>query len=191
MMEYKDVAAAVRRPGLTRSGTDVIQENLGKAESSGLEVEAQAALNSRLTVTLNVAWLNSEWKEFLADLNNDGIVTDNSHFDLPAAPEWSLFGAVDFRAPLRAGAVHMHLEARYRSSHVLLAQSNAEFAQRSASTLINGFVAWAPQSRRFRVSVFGRNLTEERFRSSAFASVPPLNTFNAPRTLGMEVQFNF
>ena len=191
VMEYKDVAAAVRRPGLTRSGTDVIQENLGKAESSGLEVEAQAALNSRLTVTLNVAWLNSEWKEFLADLNNDGIVTDNSHFDLPAAPEWSLFGAVDFRAPLTAGAVHMHLEARYRSGHVLLAQSNAEFAQRSASTLINGFVAWAPQSRRFRVSVFGRNLTEERFRSSAFASAPPLNTFNAPRTLGMEVQFNF
>ena len=190
-MEYEDVVAVVRRPGLTRSGTDAIQENLGEAELSGLEVEAQLAISRQLAVSLNAAYLKSEWKEFLADLNNDGIVTDNSHFDLPAAPEWSLFGAVDFRAPVRQGTVHLHLEARYQSSQVLLAQTNAEFARRGASTLMNGYVAWAPQNRRFRVSVYGRNLTDELFRASAYAGLFPLNTFNAPRTLGMEVQFNF
>ena len=191
MMEYEDVAAVVRRVGLTRGGTDAIQENLGEAELSGLELEAQLAINRSLAITLNAAYLKSEWKEFLADLNNDGVVTDNSHFDLPAAPEWSLFGAADYRAPVAAGTVHLHLEVRHQSRQVLLTQTNAEFAQRGANTLINGYVAWAPQSRRFRVSVYGRNLTDEFFRGSAYAGVFPLNTFNAPRTMGLEVQFNF
>ena len=191
MMDYEDVAAVVRRLGLTRSGTDAVQENLGEAELYGLEAEAQLAISRQLTVSLNAAWLDSGWKEFLADLNNDGIVTDNSHFDLPNAPEWSFFGAVDLRAPIAAGMVNAHLEVRYQSGQTLLAQTNAEFARRAASTLLNGYVAWAPQSRRFRVSVYGRNLTDELFRASASASLFPLNTFNAPRTFGMEVQFNF
>ena len=190
MMEYEDVAAVVRRPGLTRSGTDSIQENLGEAELSGLELEAQMAISSELTVSFNAAWLNSEWTEFLADLNNDGVVTDNSFFDLPAAPEWSFFGAVDFRAPLNASMVHLHLEVRHKSRHALLAQTNAAFARRAAHTVINGYVAWAPQSRRFRVSLFGRNLMDELYRGSAYLGLFPLNTFSAPRTLGVEVQFN-
>lgn len=191
MMEYEDVAAVVRRPGLTRGGTDAVQENLGEAELSGLELEAQLAVNRSLAITLNAAWLNSEWKEFRADLNNDGIVTDNSYLKLPAAPEWSLFGAADYRAPVAAGTVRLHLEVRYQSSQTLLAQTDAAFAQRGASTLINGYVAWAPQSRRFRVSVYGRNLTDEFFRASAYAGVFPLNLFGPPRTMGLEVQFNF
>ena len=191
MIEYEDVAAIVRRPGLSRGGTDAIQENLGSAELSGLELEAQMALNRQLSVSLNAAYLKSEWKEFLADLNNDGIVTDNSLFDLPAAPEWSFFGAVDYRAPINAGTAHMHLEVRYQSRQTLLAQTNAEFAQRAATTLLNGHVAWAPQSGRFRVSVYGRNLTDKLFRGSAYAGLFPLNTFNAPRIFGMEVRFNF
>ena len=191
MMEYEDVAAVVRRLGLTRGGTDPIQENLGEAEVSGLELEAQLAINRSLAITQNAAYLKSEWKEFLADLNNDGMVTDNSHFDLPAAPEWSMFGAVDYRAPVAAGTAHMHLEARYQSRQALLAQTNAAFARRGANTLINGHVAWSPQNRRFRVSVYGRNLTDQLFRGSAFAGVFPLNTFNAPRTMGLELQVNF
>ena len=190
MMEYEDVAAVVRRPGLTRSGTDSVQENLGEAELSGLELEAQLAISRKLAVNFNAGWLKAEWTEFLADLNNDGVVTDNAFLDLPAAPEWSLFGAVDYRAPLHAGMVHWHLEVRHKSRQALLAQTNAAFAQRAANTLINGFVAWAPQSRRYRVSAYVRNLTDERFRGSAFASLFPLNTFNAPRTYGVEVQFN-
>ena len=126
----------------------------------------------------------------MADLNNDGIVTDNSFFDLPAAPEWSFFGAMDFRAPLNAGMVQMHLEARYKSRQAMLAQTNAAFARRAAHTLINGYVAWAPQNRRFRVSVYVRNLMDERFRGSAYLGLFPLNTFSAPRTFGVEVQFN-
>lgn len=190
MIEYEDVAAVVRRPGLTRSGTDSILENLGEAELSGLELEAQLAINRSLAVSLNAAWLNSEWTEFMADLNNDGVVTDNSFFDLPAAPEWSFFAAVDYRAPMNAGMLHWHLEARYKSRQAMLAQTNAAFARRAAHTLINGYVAWAPQSRRYRVSVYGRNLTDELFRGSAYLGLFPLNTFSAPRTFGVEVQFN-
>lgn len=191
MMEYEDVAAVVLRPGLTRSGRDTIQDNLGEAELSGLEVEGQLAINRKLTVSLNAAYLKSEWKEFVADLNNDGVATDNSHFDLPGAPEWSFFGAVDFRTPAPQGDLHFHLEARYQSRQALLAQTNAEFARRGANTLLNGHVAWASPNRRFRVSVYGRNLTNELFRGSAAAGVFPRNTFNAPRTAGVEVQFNF
>ena len=191
LIDYEDVVAIVRRRGLSRTGTDPILENLGEADLSGLEVEAQMAVNRNLSVSLNAAWLNSEWKKFLADLNNDGIVTDNSHFDLPGAPEWSFFGAMDWRAPLAAGAVHLHLEARYQSSQALLARTDAAFAQRAATTLVNGHVAWAPLNRRFRVSVYGRNLTGERFTVSAAAGLFPLNSYNAPRALGVEVQFNF
>ena len=190
MMEYEDVAAVVRRPGLTRSGTDSIQENLGEAELSGLELEAQLAISRQLSVSFNAAYLNSRWTEFLADLNNDGVVTDNSFFDLPSAPEWSFFGAMDFRAPLHTGMIHVHLEARHKSRHAMLAQTNAAFARRAANTVINGYVAWAPQSRRFRVSAYVRNMMDERFRGSAYLGLFPLNTFNAPRTLGVEVQFN-
>ena len=68
-----------------------------------MELEILAAVLDQLTLTANVGWLDAEWDDFSQDLNNNGIVTDNSFLDLPNAPDLTMFYAADYVAATSVG----------------------------------------------------------------------------------------
>ena len=189
--DYADIVGVVRRPNATPRGSEAIQETLGDADIFGVEFETTLLVNESLSLNFNVGYLDAEWRNFFVDLNNNGIKTDNTHLDLPNAPKWSLYGAADYRLPLADGAVTFHGDARYMSRHSLLAQEEAPVFYRQARTIFNAFVAFAPDSDRYRISVYGKNLSDESIRVGALNVVWIQTFFHRPREFGIEAQLNF
>lgn len=64
---------------------------------------------------------------------------------------------------------------------------------RRATNIVNASISWSDADDRYRVSVFGKNLTNEVYiqRTSTIEGVWNFITLNAPRTYGMEVTYNF
>ena len=189
--DYADIVGIVRRPNATPRGSEAIQETLGDADIFGVEFETTLLVNESLSLNFNVGYLDAEWRNFFVDLNNNGIKTDNTHLDLPNAPKWSLYGAADYRLPLADGAVTFHGDARYMSRHVLLEQEEAPVFYRQARTIFNAFVAFAPDGDRYRISVYGKNLSDESIRVGALNVVWIQTFFHRPREFGIEAQLNF
>ena len=189
--DYKDVVGVVRRLNAAQRGTEAIQENLGDAEIFGLELESTFLLTDQLTLSLNAAYLDAKWTEFFVDLNNDGIKTDNTHFDLPNAPKWNAYAALDYRLPVADGVAHFHIDGRYMSRHLLAPGVSGDIFYRQAAVISNAFIAYAPDSERFRVSAYCRNLTDEDIRVGALNVVFIQTYFHKPREFGVEFQLNF
>jgi iron complex outermembrane receptor protein len=189
--DYTDVQSALRRPGGNPTGTESITENLGDTEIRGVELEGVWLVSERLTLTTNLAYLDAEWKEFDADLNNDGIVTDNSDLNQAGAPKWSAFAAADYEQPLAGGYLTFHLDARYTDRYNTWGRDNADVYYRDEVTLLNGFIEYSPADERYRISVYGRNLTDETIKSGTVAVLFPLTYYQPPREFGVEAQWNF
>lgn len=189
--EYTDVQGSVRRPGGNPTGTEAITQNLGDSDISGVELEGVWLASERLTLTANLAFLDAEWSDFVADLNNDGIATDNSDLDIAGAPEWSAFAALDYDQPLAGGVLSIHVDARYSDRYNTWGRDNADVFYRDDVTLFNGYVEYAPASERYRISVYGRNLSDETVKSGTVAVLFPLTYYQPPREFGVEAQWNF
>ncbi len=64
---------------------------------------------------------------------------------------------------------------------------------RKATNVVNASISWTEANDRYRVSVFGKNLTNEVYvlRTSTIAGVWNFISLNAPRTYGIELTYNF
>lgn len=189
--DYADIVGVVRRPNAQPRGSEAIQETLGDADIFGIELETRLLVNEYLSLNFNAGYLDAKWRNFYVDLNNDGIQTDNTHLDLPNAPKWTLYGDFDFRLPLGDSAVTLHGDARYMSRHVMLEQTDAPIFHRQARTIFNAFVAYAPDSGRYRISAYGKNLSNESIRTGVLNVVWIQTFFHRPREFGVEAQLNF
>lgn len=189
--DYADIVGVVRRPNAQPRGSEAIQETLGDADIFGIEFETTFLVNEYLSLNFNAGYLDAKWRNFYVDLNNDGMKTDNTHLDLPNAPKWTLYGDVEYRLPVAGGALTLHGDARYMSRHVLLDQVDAPVFHRQARTIFNAFVAYAPDGGRYRISAYGKNLSDESIRVGALNVVWIQNFFHRPREFGVEAQLNF
>ena len=189
--DYEKLVGLVRRPNFTGRGTEAIAINLGDVGIHGLEFESEWILSENLSVDLSFGYLDASWAEFLVDLNNDGVATDNSHLDVILAPRWSASGAVRYVhevGRLENGRLEFRLDARYQSRYNAYGQSNEDLYYRLPATKWNGAVSflWGEGN---SVALFGRNLTDEDALAFAYNALVPWGTFDPPRILGVEIQF--
>ena len=189
--DYEKLVGLVRRPNFTGRGTEAIAINLGDVDIHGLEFESEWILTENLSANLSLGYLEASWAEFLVDLNNDGVMTDNSHLDVILAPRWSASGALRYLrdvARLTNGRLEFRLDARYQSRYNAYGQSNDGIYYRLPATKWNGAVSllWGEGN---SVALFGRNLTDEDALAFAYNALVPWGTFDPPRILGVEVQF--
>jgi len=189
--DYEDIQGSVRRPGANPTGTESISQNLGDVENTGIEIETTFILSEKLTLTANLAWLDAEWEDFSADLNNNGIVTDNTFLEIPYAPDWSGYLGVDFSQPLAAGELNFHLDARYKDEMTLSGTNPSSVFIRDSATRVNGHIEFLPNNEQYSVAVYGRNLTDDESMGSAVQVLFPLVYWEPPREFGVEVQVNF
>ena len=190
VMDYEKLVGLVRRPNFTGRGTEAIAINLGDVGIRGIEVESEWLLSPNLAMNLSLGHLSASWAEFVVDLNNDGIETDNSHLDVMMAPRWSAFGSVRYSRDtdrLPDSRLEFSLDARYQSRYNAYGQSNEDTYYRSAATKWNGAVSflWGEGN---SVSLFGRNLTNEAAIAFAYNALVPWGSFDPPRVVGIEIQ---
>lgn len=166
-------------------------ENAGKATIYGAEMEFQAVISEQLTVDMNAAYLGGGYDELIGDFEEE--VSDQR--ELVNAPKWSgrLAGTYWF-AGVGQADVSLQIGVSYRSKTYLTVSSSELLAQDGYS-LVDASLRYETADGRWQVSLFGKNLTDKEYREHAFdLSASPgvqLGYYGAPRTVGVNVRYNF
>ena len=192
--DYEDVQSAERRPGGRPGQTDVITDNLGDAEISGVELESTLLVSERLTVQANLAYLDANWTEYVTG----GV--DYSYVDLKGVARWTGYLGADYNLPIGANALRFHVDARYTDEYNINGTTNAvnprtrrhhDYFIVDSHVMLNANVAFVGQDGRYRVSLYGRNLTDEVNPLSGVHLVNPMVFWGPPRQFGVELEVNF
>ncbi|GAA0386234.1 TonB-dependent receptor [Brevundimonas terrae] len=194
--EYKDMQQSVQQliPGTNINQTLVA--NVGSASITGFEAEASALLTDALTLTATVGYLDAAFDEFTADLGDGLGLIDRSNLPMTYAPEWSNSVTLNYKKSYDFGQVTAQASARYASDmYTSFNALNAlsDFAVRKANTIIDGSVALELPDGRWRVSLWGKNLTDEVIINNTFGVGPLLaaRVYQPPREIGVDLSFTF
>ncbi|MEO0995934.1 MAG: TonB-dependent receptor [Pseudomonadota bacterium] len=171
--------------------------NAADVDAVGLEVELTALLAENLTLRANLGTIDAEYNEFVLDRNLDGVLEDFSGRDVVRAPEVS--GAVDltYLQELAAGgnirwnASYMYEdENTYYYNDDIGSQFDTVLEERN---LVNANITWTNAADTFHVAAFGKNLTDERYKtaSQAVGALWTFSNYGPPRTYGIEAGFRF
>ena len=171
-------------------------ENAAQATGRGLEVEATALFGTRLSVNLGMAYLDTEFTDYLAlDTFRPALgVLDLDGNSLPRAPEFSASLVVQYDVPLASGATISNRLEYLLQDDVYFTGFNTSFAEGGGYDLLNARIAYGAVSGRWEVAVFGKNLTDEAYEIAATVSginAGTLELFGAPRTYGLEMRYRF
>ncbi len=192
--DYEDVHAAQRRPG-AGGQFDILTDNLGDVEISGLEIESTFLVSGQLTLSANLAWLDAGWVEYTIG----GV--DWSFLDLRGATDFNGYLAADYTIPLGQNDLAIHVDARHSSDFNVngttssgnpMTRTSYPFFIADAATTVNANIAWlGGEDGRYRVSLYGRNLTDVENPVSGVYLSGPVVFYGMPRQVGLEVEVNF
>lgn len=209
--KYDDLQASVQRPGAIRA--ESITTNVAEVEIKGLEIEMTALVTDNLRIGANVGLLDSEYTKFCDDTdgasayfpsNCNGfeqefrpgqwlIAEDQTHLDLPNAPDTSASLLFDYDLPITIGTVALHADLRYTDKYNTWGRSLDPGFYRDSVTLVNAHVSFSDRDERYRITLYGKNLTDEEVMSGAVVTgTNPITQFYQPqREAGIEGIFFF
>jgi len=169
-------------------------DNIAKAEARGFEIELAGKPFNGLTASVNYSYLNSEYKKYTtpSGTNLAGHQTSRS-------PKNSLNGRIAYAFDLGGGQFEIAGSTTYTGSFFFEASNPAVFARSSSYTLFDGSISYEPAGGRWRFSLWGKNLSDERYRTHnivVIVSPSPLvaaslDTYAKPRTFGGSVTMTF
>lgn len=161
--------------------------NASAARIYGGELELQARPSRYLTISLNAAYLDAKYKDFVS------ADADYSGNTLPSAPKVSIQGAVDWEHPIFAGTLVTNLSWSFRSK-VYFDTSNAERLTDQARAFVDGRLGYRFGDDRYEIGLWGKNLFDET-NISDITPIPSLGfdviSVGAPRTYGLYLKAHF
>ena len=171
--------------------------NAADVDANGLELELTALLTDNLTLRANLGTLDAEYNEFFLDRDLDGTLEDFSGRDVVRAPE--LTGGIDLtylQELSRGGAMRYNLSFNYEDENVYYYNDDigSEFDTiLEERTILNANVTYRSPNDRYYVSVFGKNLTDDRYKPAAQAvgALWTFGNYGPPRVYGIEAGINF
>jgi len=189
--KYNDLQTVQTRPSAGGAGFDTFVENAGKVEIKGLEAELTAIITPQFRVSASVGYLDAKYKEFISDLDNDGVGEDASFLDLPRAPKWSINVNPSYETDV-GDFGSMLFTVSY--AHTAAMEVNTQnVIPREATNLVDASVALTTQDERFSLALWGKNLTDQRYVGMSFpvGVITTYGRFSAPRTYGAEFTVRF
>ena len=209
---YDDLQIELVRPAVTGSGQETVVENAASVETRGIELEAQAIPYDGVTLDLSVGYLDAEYEDFTIDaIDIAGNVlgqADLTGLDLRRAPEWTFRIGGEYRYPAFEGW-NAAVRASWRyTSEIFTTVFNEDFGRRRGVGDLSASFDLTDEAGRYRISFFGKNLTDEIVVNSALsiapqvlpAPVPPqdfigtvgaFTSFQRGREFGGEIAFTF
>jgi len=88
--------------------------NIDDAEAWGGELELQAAITDRLTLSVAAGYTNTEITSNSSAEITGGFVVDLQGLDLPKAPEWTYNSTLEYRFPIGANEMWVQLDYVHR-----------------------------------------------------------------------------
>lgn len=168
--EYKDQQVTIQRPGPTPTSPVVsVVENVGKSRIRGIELEATAAVTDAFQAKLSASYLDAEFLEYVTF--NPVTQTFEDVADqrfVQNTPEWMGALGLSYRWALAdAGEITISGSASYRDSVHLFEVPIAALDQ-GAYTLYDAGVIWKSTTQAWQLGIYGRNLTDERYRTGGY-----------------------
>lgn len=215
---YRNLQGSVTKMGAVRA--ENITTNIAAAKIYGFEAEALLRPANGFTLGANVAYLHARYTDFCADTNGVftngapevgqcgpaepilingvpngtfSVPTDSTGLDLANAPKWSGSLSADYAIPVSFGEVKLHSDARYSSRFNTWGRSNNPGYYRNEVVLLNASIAVAGEDERWKVTVYGSNLTDQKVISGATnAGATPISQFyQPPREFGVDFAVKF
>jgi iron complex outermembrane receptor protein len=158
-----------------------------QATSKGVEIDAAWLITEDWILGGNYGYLNAKYDTYILGQ------TDLSGNRLPKAPKstWSL--NTTYTAHLSGGS-SMDFHAVYaHTGSFYYATNNHPASHEDSYGLLDASITWRSQGDRWMVTLWGRNLTDEEYRTHMIVSniAGSVDLWNLPRTYGATVTYNF
>lgn len=170
--------------------------NAAQINVSGLELESTWIASENFTIQGSLGLLDSEFDEFQADTNFDGVIdTDLSNNAVARAPDvtWNVDFLYDQQ--LAAGSLDWALNVNYvdEAVYAYTAVPGTDDGITDDRTLVNASVTYRAKSGGWWLRAFGQNLTDEEYRVGELpvANLWVMSFYGAPRILGLEAGMDF
>ncbi len=171
--------------------------NAAEVDAQGLELEFSALLTDGLTLRANVGLLDAEYKEFLLDRNLDGTLEDFSGRDVVRSPDVTAGIDLTYLRDLSSGS-NLRLNANFNYEDENTYYYNDDIGSAfdtvlEKRTIFNASVTWTSPEERFFASLFGKNLSDDRYKtaSQAVGALWTFSNYGPPRAYGVEVGYKF
>lgn len=197
-VEYSDAQRGLVAT-LTNSFGQQFQEtrffNAAKIQVKGIEFEATVRPVAGLTLRGNVGYQDGKYKSFQADTNFDGVIdVDFSDRPLNRSPKWSATIDATYIHPLgNIGTLTWNVNFHYesRNAYIYSDVDPAFDTYLDPRNILNASLTYDDPNERYFIRVFGKNLTDDRYRVSSqpVASLWTFTQYGEPRHYGVEVGF--
>jgi iron complex outermembrane receptor protein len=189
LMDYKDLQVTQTNAACLCNLTD----NAASAEIKGIEAEFLFAVNERLLLSLGGSYIDAKYEDFLETAINPstGQRLDSSGNRLQRTPETQLAGGIDLTLPFGSLGDALNFRINYTwQSELFWATDN--LARESAYGLLDARIALAPPSAPWSVAIWGKNLTDELYRTNVISFFgEEVSQFGPPRTYGIDLRWKF
>lgn len=171
--DYKDVQVP-GSVGCLQNGVQSfcgITTNAAKARIKGIELETNAVLardfagvGSSVGLTGAVGYIDAKYRSFIGPTGTDVAavrVFQNT-------PHWTASGTLTGSLPIGEGLVTANSTLSYRSlTHQF--ETASPFLDQPKYTLLDAGITWAfGEGRRYAIGVYGKNLTDRRYKTSGY-----------------------
>lgn len=196
--DYSGQQVTTQVPNLTNTGVVSFVDNVGDSRIKGAEIEATAVLASDLVANLSLGYIDARFKEFLIfDLASRTYVDVADLRRFQNTPKWNGNLSLTYTRDLREGGSLVFVPAISFRSPVNLFETPVPAIDQGANQLVDVGVTWMSADETYRVGLYGRNLTDARYRTGGynFPSIgfgqSVIGFYGPPRTFKLTAEVRF
>ena len=160
-----------------------VVRNASSLEMTGLELELMYQVTAAWDLMVTYGFLESEYAGYEADLNGDGVITNNNSLVPRNTPENTFGITTSYTTQIGDGELKGRVSYRFRDEMESDASNNPLGSLDSIEN-VNATIGYTVDN--YSVTVWGRNLTDEREqRWSTIGGLTSRGWWNEPATLGI------
>jgi len=165
-------------------------KNAGTAEIKGLEIEVQGQIAEGLSAYMMVGLLDTSYTDYTADINGDGIQTDNTYLEFRNAPDATFGLGFDYVRDVGVGELAANYSYRWSDEYETEVFADPR-GHADAMGIHNVSLSLAIDDK-YTLSLYGRNLTDERHaRLVKIGGISQGGTWSTPRNVGASLTVDF
>jgi len=188
--DYDDKQEEILIP-IDLSNVATVVRNASTLQIFGAELEIQFQITEAWNVRASYGYLDAEYDDYVADINGDGVITDNSDLTPRNTPENSIGLNTTYTIAIGPGDLTGFASYRWRDEIETIANNDPLGHLDNVENLDIGLnYIW--DDGRYRLTAYGRNITDERER--VVVRIPGLTTWgswNQGENYGVEFAVSF
>lgn len=192
-MDYSNQQVAQFLTGSQNTGSQTV--NAGKSRIWGVELNTVVNARDLGNLSVSANYTHARYIDFLASAGWDPTINiDFSGNRLPLSPEWSLSGQYQYPIELGSGALITPRVAMKYQSKQFFSYTNYNSTKQGSYALVDAGIDFAPSSKKWLLQAYVKNLFDKTILADAteFYSYNDYTvTYQAPRTYGMRLSYNF